>query len=190
MDWIGHHGDIAHWGLGFDLTGPSEIDGYGDFPAANALWNTARIYSITCTYRKEVTHYAGDVTMVIAGGHPGDHDGDQVDWERRLGVGRPGRIRRFEPGWIKPESLPEESAQGKALRVGGAPAEFSGQREVAQADDHAGADGASLDDSGSPGIDFDDGGPEAASGTWPRRRSKTMRKPRPCCRGPIGHRSG
>ena len=32
MDWIGHHGDIAHWGLGFDSTGPSEVDGYGNFP--------------------------------------------------------------------------------------------------------------------------------------------------------------
>ena len=33
LDWIGHHGDIAHWGLGFDLTGPSEIEGHGEIPA-------------------------------------------------------------------------------------------------------------------------------------------------------------
>ena len=32
MDWIGHHGDIAHWGLGFDATGPSEVEGHGEFP--------------------------------------------------------------------------------------------------------------------------------------------------------------
>ena len=57
LDWIGHHGDIAHWGLGFDLTGPSEIEGHGEFPAANAVWNTATKYRIECTYRKEVTHY-------------------------------------------------------------------------------------------------------------------------------------
>ena len=41
MDWIGHHGDIAHWGMGFDLSGPSEVEGHGEFPAANAVWNTA-----------------------------------------------------------------------------------------------------------------------------------------------------
>src|SRR6202789_4192704 len=35
MDWIGHHCDIAHWGLGFDLSGPSEIEGHGEFPAAD-----------------------------------------------------------------------------------------------------------------------------------------------------------
>jgi hypothetical protein len=26
-DWAGHHIDIAHWGLGFDYTGPVEIEG-------------------------------------------------------------------------------------------------------------------------------------------------------------------
>ena len=34
LDWIGHHCDIAHWGLGFDNSGPSEIEGHGEFPAA------------------------------------------------------------------------------------------------------------------------------------------------------------
>ena len=29
MDWIGHHLDIAHWGLGFELTGPVEDPGTG-----------------------------------------------------------------------------------------------------------------------------------------------------------------
>src|SRR5579863_2064107 len=53
MDWIGHHGDIAHWGLGFDNTGPSEVEGHGEFPAANAVWNTATKYDVECTYRKE-----------------------------------------------------------------------------------------------------------------------------------------
>jgi len=32
LDWIGHHCDIAHWGLGFDDNGPSEIEGTGEFP--------------------------------------------------------------------------------------------------------------------------------------------------------------
>ena len=32
LDWVGHHVDIAHWGLGFDRSGPSEIEGHGDFP--------------------------------------------------------------------------------------------------------------------------------------------------------------
>ena len=68
LDWIGHHGDIAHWGLGFDTCGPSEIEGHGEFPPANAVWNTATKYHIECKYRKEVTGYPVDVAMTISGG--------------------------------------------------------------------------------------------------------------------------
>jgi predicted dehydrogenase len=69
LDWIGHHGDIAHWGLGFDRTGPSEIEGHGDFPPVNAIWNTSPRYRIEARYEKAVTGYPADVTMIIAGGH-------------------------------------------------------------------------------------------------------------------------
>jgi predicted dehydrogenase len=31
-DWGAHHVDIAHWALGLENTGPSEIFGHGDFP--------------------------------------------------------------------------------------------------------------------------------------------------------------
>jgi predicted dehydrogenase len=62
LDWIGHHCDIAHWGLGFDNTGPSEIEGHGDFPPANAIWNTCTKYRIELKYPE-------DITMIIAGGH-------------------------------------------------------------------------------------------------------------------------
>ena len=62
LDWIGHHCDIAHWGLDFDNAGPSEIDGHGEFPAADAVWNTCTKYRVELKYPK-------DVTMTIAGGH-------------------------------------------------------------------------------------------------------------------------
>ncbi len=63
LDWIGHHCDIAHWGLDFDRTGPSEIEGTGEFPPKDAVWNTCTKYRITLKYPK-------DITMIIAGGHP------------------------------------------------------------------------------------------------------------------------
>src|ERR1700733_8599064 len=44
MDWIGHHCDIAHWGLDFVRSGPSEIEGQGDFPASDTVWNTSTKY--------------------------------------------------------------------------------------------------------------------------------------------------
>lgn len=62
MDWIGHHCDIAHWGLGFDNSGPSEVEGKGEFPPADAMWNTATRYRVELKY-------PDDITMTIAGGH-------------------------------------------------------------------------------------------------------------------------
>jgi predicted dehydrogenase len=64
LDWIGHHCDIAHWGLDMDNTGgPSEIEGTGEFPPKDAVWNTCTKYMVTCKYPQ-------DITMVIAGGYP------------------------------------------------------------------------------------------------------------------------
>jgi len=63
LDWIGHHCDIAHWGLGNDdKIGPSEIEGKGEFPAKDAVWNTCTKYRITAKY-------PDNIEMTIAGGH-------------------------------------------------------------------------------------------------------------------------
>jgi predicted dehydrogenase len=63
LDWIGHHGDIAHWGLGNDDTiGPLYVTAAGEFPAPNALWNTCTKYRVVC-------EYPNALTVVLAGGH-------------------------------------------------------------------------------------------------------------------------
>jgi len=62
MDWVGHHVDIAHWGLGLDYSGPYEVEGHGEYPNRGRLWNTATRYRVTVRYPKEIT-------MAIAGGH-------------------------------------------------------------------------------------------------------------------------
>jgi len=61
MDWIGHHLDIAHWGMGFDHTGPVAVSGVGEFPASG-------IYNAAKRFRVE-TRYADGTPIVIAGGH-------------------------------------------------------------------------------------------------------------------------
>ena len=63
MDWIGHHCDIAHWGMDCDNSGPLEIEGRGDFPPPTAIWNTCTKYRIELKYPK-------DISMTIAGGYP------------------------------------------------------------------------------------------------------------------------
>jgi len=62
MDWVGHHVDIAHWGMDWDRTGPLEIEGTGDFPPASNAWNTPTRYHLT-------TIYPGGIPMIIAGGY-------------------------------------------------------------------------------------------------------------------------
>jgi predicted dehydrogenase len=54
MDWIGHHGDIAQWGLGTEYTGPVEVNPiYAEFPKTG-IWNAATRYRIECTYANGV----------------------------------------------------------------------------------------------------------------------------------------
>lgn len=62
MDWVGHHLDIAHWGLGFDRTGPVEVTGTGEFPSTG-IYNAARRYWVE-------TKYADGTPIVLAGGYP------------------------------------------------------------------------------------------------------------------------
>jgi predicted dehydrogenase len=70
MDWIGHHGDIAHWGLTNpqygvgpdDQIGPLEVAATADFPPKDAIWNTATKFRVECKYPR-------DIEFVIAGGH-------------------------------------------------------------------------------------------------------------------------
>ena len=59
MDWVGHHVDIAHWGLGFDRTNPVEVEGKGEYPT-DGLWNAAKWYRLHTTY-------PSGLKMIIAG---------------------------------------------------------------------------------------------------------------------------
>jgi predicted dehydrogenase len=63
MDWIGHYCDIAHWGIDCDRSGPSEIEGHGDFPPKGDVFNTCTKYRIELKYPQEIA-------MTIAGGYP------------------------------------------------------------------------------------------------------------------------
>jgi predicted dehydrogenase len=70
MDWIGHHCDIAHWGLANphfgcgpdDAVGPLEVSATADFPPHGDVWNTATKYRIECKY-------PNNIEVVIAGGY-------------------------------------------------------------------------------------------------------------------------
>ena len=54
MDWIGHHGDIAHWGVDLDNTGPVSIEGTGKWDD-DALWNAPYEYDCDLVYKNGMT---------------------------------------------------------------------------------------------------------------------------------------
>ena len=58
MDWIGHHGDIAQWGLGTDLSGPVSFEGSAP-DDREGIYDTPKSYKIEC-------EYANGVKMTVA----------------------------------------------------------------------------------------------------------------------------
>jgi predicted dehydrogenase len=101
LDWIGHHCDIAHWGMDRDNSGPSEIEGQGEFPAPDALWNTCTKYRIELKYPK-------NITMVIAGGHGDIRSGTKwIGTEGWVWVDR-GGFDASNADWKKGKNLPDE----------------------------------------------------------------------------------
>ncbi len=101
LDWIGHHCDIAHWGMNCDHDGPSEIEGHGDFPAKDAIFNTASKYRIELKYPR-------NITMVIAGGYSDIRMGAKwIGTEGWVWVDR-GGFDASNLDWIKGRNLPDE----------------------------------------------------------------------------------
>ncbi len=100
LDWVGHHCDIAHWGMDCDRSGPDEVEGHGDFPPANAVWNTATKYRIELKYPH-------DIIMTIAGGYPDIRSGTKwIGTDGWVWVDR-GGFDCSNPELKKGKSLPE-----------------------------------------------------------------------------------
>lgn len=109
LDWIGHHCDIAHWGMDCDLSGPFEVKGQGDFPPADAVWNTCYKYRIELKYPK-------DITMTIAGGYPDIRGGTKwIGTEGWVWVDR-GGFDASNQDWRDYKELPEEMRKVKLYR--------------------------------------------------------------------------
>jgi predicted dehydrogenase len=106
MDWVGHHLDIAHWGLGMDLGGPLEVEGHGDFPPPDAMWNTATKYRVEMKY-------PDGINVTMAGGYDDIKAGTkwigQDGWVR---VDR-GVFEASKDEWRDIKELPDSEAKIK-----------------------------------------------------------------------------
>jgi len=109
LDWIGHHCDIAHWGMDCDGSGPLEIEGRGEFPPADACWNACYKYRIELKY-------PANITMIIAGGHPDIRGGTKwIGSDGWVWVDR-GGFEASKPEWRDYRELPEEMRKVKLYK--------------------------------------------------------------------------
>jgi predicted dehydrogenase len=97
MDWVGHHVDIAHWGLGFDYSGPVEIEGHGEFPRTGIYNSPTRFYL--------TAKYADGPPMDIAGGY-------EEIWSGTKWIGERGWI------WVDRGEFETEPARLKDETIG------------------------------------------------------------------------
>ena len=62
MDWIGHHGDIAHMGMDWDHTGPREIEPVlWELPGSTNLYDAPHQYKFNSTYADGTTMTVGSM---------------------------------------------------------------------------------------------------------------------------------
>jgi predicted dehydrogenase len=109
MDWIGHHNDIAHWGLSStkygvgpdDQIGPLEVFSTAEFPGPLAVWNTATKYRVECKY-------PNDITLVIAGGHNDIKGGTKWIGENGWVWVDRGKFETSDPKWKEEVAKREE----------------------------------------------------------------------------------
>ncbi len=111
LDWVGHHVDIAHWGLDLDNGGPSEVECEGEFPPADALWNT-------CTKYRGELQYPGGIKMTLAGGHGDIAMGTKwIGTEGWVYVNR-GAFDASNEEWKRFRVLPENMRKADVYRSG------------------------------------------------------------------------
>jgi hypothetical protein len=107
-DWGAHMIDLAQWGRNTERSGPATVEGRGDFPPRDAVFNTAA----TCELHYQ---YADGVTMRLATTGPAIRfegtDGwiESVKWRGPLNASRremldvqvdPDRVRLYRPSEI------------------------------------------------------------------------------------------
>jgi predicted dehydrogenase len=109
MDWIGHHCDIAHWGCDFDNSGPYELEGQGEFPPKDAVWNTSTKYRIELKYPR-------NITMTIAGGYDDIRQGTKWTGTKGWVYVNRGTFEASNEEWREFRDLPDELRKVKLYK--------------------------------------------------------------------------
>ena len=92
MDWIGHHNDIAHWGLGEDAGGPTRVK------AKNFNWSPVPSYHAPVQYEVHCEYAEGVRSSIGSHNTMGTRFIGEDGW---VYVNR-GKLEASNPNWLKP----------------------------------------------------------------------------------------
>jgi predicted dehydrogenase len=107
MDWIGHHGDIAHMGMGWDQTGPRKIEPIDwTLPKRSNLYDAPHQYEFKSTYADGITMTVAsesrmpkEFTQISGGGTQWLGEDGQWVWVNRGGIRtNPGNLANAKIG--------------------------------------------------------------------------------------------
>ncbi len=96
MDWIGHHNDIAHWGIGMDKSGPKRVEAVNWVFPETDVYNTPKDYEIRCAYDGGI---ASTISSQNRGGTKWIGEDGWV-WVDR------GKLEASDPKWIEEDFDP------------------------------------------------------------------------------------
>jgi len=102
MDWIGHHADIAQWGLDRDTSGPVTFEGYAPFEV-DGICDSPKTYRFSCRYADGVEMTVADSRQVKSGTTWYGENGEWVWVDRGRFAASPPEIRAsgIEPGGLR-----------------------------------------------------------------------------------------
>lgn len=90
MDWIGHHNDIAHWGMGYEDSGPVRVE------ARNWTWPETDVYDTPVEYEVESEYPDGKRGLISTRLKKGAKWIGENGW---VWVDR-GKIEASKPEWL------------------------------------------------------------------------------------------
>jgi myo-inositol 2-dehydrogenase/D-chiro-inositol 1-dehydrogenase len=112
--WGSHHFDSLHWALDCELSGPTHVEGRGDFPK-NKVWNVHGAYDIHLTY-------PGGVNVSVSDKH--DNGLKFIGDEGWIWVTRDGQTTASDPASKGKPLLPLAASQERLLDPNGVQVEL------------------------------------------------------------------
>jgi predicted dehydrogenase len=105
MDWIGHHNDIAHWGMNMDNDGPVEVEASGfTWADDKTLYDAPVDYEVRCAYASGATSRISN-RQEMGSSHKENMGTQWTGTDGWVYVTR-GKIEASNPEWLKKDFDP------------------------------------------------------------------------------------